>query len=534
MARVTRTRPAARGRSEARPVARVLTSWTTLLLAAIVALPLLLQLPFLSDPLWGDEGVYATVGRGILDGQIPYTDLFDNKPPLLYGWYALSFVLFGDEASSARLVVATVLSATALLVYVQGRAMFGPRLALAAAAIFGLSTAVPLINSDSSSESLMLLPMTGSLVAYTMALRKGRLRWLVAAGFLSGIAIMTKQVALWPLAALAVHLLIAGYAPGQALRVRIRAASMLAVGVALGAALPLGPLVLAGAFDDFIEANVRFNLALGADLTLSYRFSAMSRSLLLLAYTLGAPLLGAIAGWWLLARRRASTAGVNGALLFWAVGCAVGVASSGYFTRHHYVQLLPAMALLSTALLAIWLPRLRAHGIRTVDLALGGAGVALVALSLTVALPGYLASTPQERHTERSFRQPATELENANLALAAYVAANTRPDDTIFIHGGGTSSSPVYFYADRTPAASRFYHTVLRVAGQEEAFLATVATLDASPPPMIIDVTLRGTFDRWPERTPAEFWSLLDERYEYVGRVEYGDIYRLRVGDPES
>ena len=318
MARLTRTRPAARGRSDARTVARVLTSWTTLLLAAIVALPLLLQLPFLSDPLWGDEGVYATVGRGILDGQIPYTDLFDNKPPLLYGWYALSFVLFGDEASSARLVVATVLSATALLVYVQGRAMFGPRLALAAAAIVGLSTAVPLINSDSSSESLMLLPMTGSLVAYTMALRKGRLRWLVAAGFLSGIAIMTKQVALWPLAALAVHLLIAGYAPGQALRVRIRAASMLAVGVALGAALPLGPLVLAGAFDDFIEANVRFNLALGADLTLSYRFSAMSRSLLLLAYTLGAPLLGAIAGWWLLARRRASTAGVNGALLFWA------------------------------------------------------------------------------------------------------------------------------------------------------------------------------------------------------------------------
>ena len=92
MARATRPHPEARGTPEGRSVARILTSRPTLLLAAIVVLPLLLQLRFLSDPLWGDEGVYATVGRGILDGRVPYADLFDNKPPR--PWRASCFALF--------------------------------------------------------------------------------------------------------------------------------------------------------------------------------------------------------------------------------------------------------------------------------------------------------------------------------------------------------------------------------------------------------------------------------------------------------
>ena len=70
--------------------------------AAVSLIPALLALPFLGEPLFGDEAVYSAVGRGLLDGQLPYRDLFDNKPPLLYGWFALSFLLFGAEPWAPR------------------------------------------------------------------------------------------------------------------------------------------------------------------------------------------------------------------------------------------------------------------------------------------------------------------------------------------------------------------------------------------------------------------------------------------------
>ena len=58
-------------------------------LIVICLLPILLYLPFLNEPLQRDEGYYATVGRMLLSGGLPYRDAFDNKPPVVFGWYAL-------------------------------------------------------------------------------------------------------------------------------------------------------------------------------------------------------------------------------------------------------------------------------------------------------------------------------------------------------------------------------------------------------------------------------------------------------------
>jgi hypothetical protein len=44
-----------------------------------------------------DEGTYATVARLLLAGGVPYRDAFNQSPPILYVWYALSFLLFGQQ-----------------------------------------------------------------------------------------------------------------------------------------------------------------------------------------------------------------------------------------------------------------------------------------------------------------------------------------------------------------------------------------------------------------------------------------------------
>lgn len=42
---------------------------------------------------WGDANVFLTIGRGMLEGKIPYRDLFDHKGPVLYFIHALAAII---------------------------------------------------------------------------------------------------------------------------------------------------------------------------------------------------------------------------------------------------------------------------------------------------------------------------------------------------------------------------------------------------------------------------------------------------------
>ena len=68
---------------------------------------------------------------------------------------------------------------------------------------FALSTGLPFVALHANTEAYMVLPMVTSLLAFTMGMRSGRLGWFLAAGALGALAVMTKQVAVWNLAALA-------------------------------------------------------------------------------------------------------------------------------------------------------------------------------------------------------------------------------------------------------------------------------------------------------------------------------------------
>src|SRR3990170_7286646 len=73
-------------------------------LLALSALPLLLLAPLFHAPLDPDQGGYATIARGWMDGAIPYRDLWDNKGPLLFLWYAASFAWLGENVIAPRVL----------------------------------------------------------------------------------------------------------------------------------------------------------------------------------------------------------------------------------------------------------------------------------------------------------------------------------------------------------------------------------------------------------------------------------------------
>lgn len=65
-----------------------------------------------------DQGIYALVGEGLLNGQLPYRDLWDFKPPGIFFIYGIAQGLFGKSMVAPRLLEVLGLI---LLVWCSGR-----------------------------------------------------------------------------------------------------------------------------------------------------------------------------------------------------------------------------------------------------------------------------------------------------------------------------------------------------------------------------------------------------------------------------
>ncbi len=69
-----------------------------LVLIYLLTLGLLIQLPtFLKVIQSTDESTFILMGQSILDGHLPYTELWDIKPPLAFFFFAAVITVFGKS-----------------------------------------------------------------------------------------------------------------------------------------------------------------------------------------------------------------------------------------------------------------------------------------------------------------------------------------------------------------------------------------------------------------------------------------------------
>ena len=484
-------------------------------LVAICLLPVLLYFPFAGSPFERDEGTYATIAQGILDGKVPYRDMFDNKPPLVYGWYALSFLLFGESTTAPRMVAALLLSVTTLALFAQARLLFPRGVAYIAATFFAISTGVPFLALHANTEAYMLLPLVTSIAAFTVGINKERLPWFVLAGVLGALAVGTKQVAVWNLVALASVALVWGWRSREQLRDRLAPLATLLAGGVAGALIIVAPFLFNGAFDDFFYANVSYNWLYVGFLTWTDRFLNLGSGMLFVSAAAAPLLVGAAFG--LITVLRRTKRPTDYLIVGWAVASAIGVASGGRFFPHYFMHLIPAMAILA----AIVIYEL----ISTAENRLASRpaimfGVMLVAVALATNAVLYLAPRPAERQVaENVYYQK--EWEENSRALGLYIKERTGPSETIFNFG---REPQVYFYADRRPAAQYFYDWAYQY--DEQTLAKTVEVLRLERPAYILDSTLPPLFPPGPR--PQVLKDLLDEDYEYVGRLYFADMYKLK------
>ena len=182
-----------------------------LLLLALLIVVTIIALPIVTYPPGRDQGEFATIGRGLLDGKVPYVDLWNPKPPAIFYVYALAMQFYGQTTAALRtldLLLVPVISAA--LFWLGDRVSGEKRVGLFAAAIFPAFYFTESFWTLTQNDGIAMLPMVLALVATFKAAdhagsRRG-LFYAFGAGILTACALWFK----YPFALLSLAV-VAGY-----------------------------------------------------------------------------------------------------------------------------------------------------------------------------------------------------------------------------------------------------------------------------------------------------------------------------------
>jgi 4-amino-4-deoxy-L-arabinose transferase-like glycosyltransferase len=135
-----------------------------LLLALLLVVVSLIALPTLTYPLGRDQGEFATIGRGILNGRTPYTELWNPKPPAVFYVYALAMCLLGQTAMALRAIDLLIVPICSACLFWIGRYLINRRVGFWAALLFPVFYFTETFWTLTQNDGIVLVPMLLAMV----------------------------------------------------------------------------------------------------------------------------------------------------------------------------------------------------------------------------------------------------------------------------------------------------------------------------------------------------------------------------------
>jgi hypothetical protein len=448
-------------------------AWS-LAVAAALAAPVLLHPPALN------QGVYLYVGRLILEGGVPYRDVFEPKGPLLYAVYAVMQAALPAGWVPGVLQLLTAIGAGGLAGHLAGRRA-GPGAGLLAAGF--AAAALPAWSSFAgapasplwSGEAEDLTTALGLGAVVLLEPRGGSRPKALGAGLLLGLGLVTKQT----------HVFVAGAVILGLGRVEIRRAALAAVAAALPVALVAVLFAALGAGSDLWTATVAWPLFGygGVDAEAGWARAAGAALDLERVRLLGLAGVGVLAG-----RGRAKLGLVE--LAF--VGALFSALLQGRGWPYHFEPALGFGAVLAAEALAPGLARLERRFPRlSHPPARAAAAVGLAALVAAGSPRGYAAAW--RRVQVALLEGPAvaraaftdTAATEAELeALARHLRARAEPSDGLFVWG---MHARLHLDTGLAPPGRFVFALPLAVPGRlAERFRAEEARAFAARPPRFV------------------------------------------------
>ena len=110
-----------------------------------------------------DESTFILMGQSILDGHLPYTNLWDIKPPLAFVSYALFITLFGKSIISIRIAGTLCMASVSFFTYLVGKTLWNSLAGIISGTLFIVFASLLPAGQATMTEHVALVPLVGAL-----------------------------------------------------------------------------------------------------------------------------------------------------------------------------------------------------------------------------------------------------------------------------------------------------------------------------------------------------------------------------------
>ncbi len=370
-----------------------------------------------------DESTFILIGQSILDGHLPYTQLWDVKPPFAYGFFSLAILLFGKAIASVRLAGALVVASTAFVVNRITQRLWTVRAGWLAGILVILVTSILTGGQAVMGEHIAVLPLL--LTLYLLLAQGVTTATLFSAGLFTSIAAMVRLNLAYVAVGVGVYLLLLGLK--QPLAKQARNGFAYSLGSVIPIFLSVLPYWMEGipqvwwnsvvvaslsrANSDYQSYEVAFGL-LGIVLGFFWSFSGFGLQVLFWA--------GAIAGIRLILKQSVEMhpqQELNWAMIIvFILTIQISIFSSGSAYPHYLFQVVPFLAIFSGVF---------------VDVTVGQSRRAIALVSLILCLSAYPVVEQYATVLPRALTGSPLDQSRARL-IADYFTDNGFEDRTIY------------------------------------------------------------------------------------------------------
>lgn len=435
-----------------------------LLLSFVTALALAAALPVLTYPMGRDQGMYANIARTILNGGLPFIDMWDIKPPAIYYIYAVGIAIFGPGSAALRAIDFVTVPLTMTALYGLTLRLTGRRGAAAlAAGLFPIFYFTETFASLTQSDSVVTLPMTLAVLCVVRAGdaprgRRDAVIWSLLAGMLCAATLWFKHYyALFVLALVIEHLLARRAIP-------FKEALAFSLGGLIVGGIPLLIFMTNGVLNEMLavfrgtsQYNAQAATGLGDFLTqmrgyLQFRWWHWGALLVLAASW---PLTAALR---LLPRPERDWGRWRVVGLWLASGLGfVLIQAKGFDT--HWIPMLPPLTIFGAVALDRWVAALVSRfPTRYSRLVMGGVyGAIVIFFGAILIKDTWIRAWPYltgaEGQVSYYSRFQANDMKpDESLQVIRYLERHTTPGDTLFVWG----FRPEIYYLSKLRPATRF------------------------------------------------------------------------------
>lgn len=511
------------------------------IIALILLFGFFLRIPYFLHTMQDiDEGSHAAVASALLNGGLPYVDGVNNKPPGIFYVYLVIFFLFGEyNMIAVHMVTFLWTIATAVILSTLANKLGGEKAALFALLFYLTFTAAlyPKMIA-ANSEIFMALPysLAALLLWHACSGEKGYLYFV--AGFVSGTAVLFKQVGGAVAGAVLLYLL--AVIPLWNGKKRILPGIAASVSYGIGFILPLAIVMILfhriGVLGDWIFWNIVYpsRYIEAGSATLNFLSQA---GIEFVPFVLSTIILWVLASLWMkgiIAGRHISGSSSVSLypvfIILWLAVSTVVTLLGKRMYGHYFIQILPPLTLMAALIAGRFYmepreSRRKAWIYATLALTI------IPGFSFTGMAVAFEAATDTWGELRPDFR-PAAE----------YIKKHTNPQDKIFVWGWFT---PIYVYSERAPS-TRFVFTTMHTGYRKgndsdekdradiawlavpEAWPMLEADLNEDPPELIVDTSPGNyhDFGRYPLKDYPILRRFVDKNCRLETSIAGTDIYR--------